>query len=85
MQPGSTLDGVSYLRRSHWRYLRVYVQQAMQNHAAVFRDGPTLKEGCEKIAALWPELNDLKVRYLRRLLDGLVVCSNCIHLVAAQC
>eukprot|EP00475_Leptophrys_vorax_P013477 TRINITY_DN1985_c0_g1_i6.p2 TRINITY_DN1985_c0_g1~~TRINITY_DN1985_c0_g1_i6.p2 ORF type:complete len:134 (-),score=41.32 TRINITY_DN1985_c0_g1_i6:1935-2336(-) len=25
------------------------MQKVMQNHAAVFRDGPSLKEGCEKL------------------------------------
>jgi len=40
---------------------RVYLLQVMQNHAAVFRDGPTLQEGCKKIADLWKELSDLKV------------------------
>jgi len=35
----------------------------MQDHAAVFRDGPNLQEGCKKIAAMWPELQELKVCY----------------------
>lgn len=35
--------------------------QVMQEHAAVFRDGPTLKAGCEKITALWKDLSNLKV------------------------
>jgi succinate dehydrogenase (ubiquinone) flavoprotein subunit len=33
----------------------------MQEHAAVFREGPTLKQGCDKIASIWKELDDLKV------------------------
>jgi len=33
----------------------------MQNHAAVFRDGTSLQEGCKKIADLWKELSNLKV------------------------
>jgi len=33
----------------------------MQNHAAVFRDGPNLLEGCQKIAGMWKDLSDLKV------------------------
>jgi len=37
------------------------VLQAMQNHAAVFRDGPTLQEGCRKISDMWKDLSDLKV------------------------
>ena len=38
--------------------------QAMQEHAAVFRDGPTLQEGCRKISELWKEQFDLKVNDL---------------------
>ena len=33
----------------------------MQNHAAVFRDGPTLAEGCKKMDAIYKEQADLKV------------------------
>jgi succinate dehydrogenase (ubiquinone) flavoprotein subunit len=33
----------------------------MQDHAAVFREGPTLAAGCKKIAELWKDLDDLKV------------------------
>lgn len=33
----------------------------MQTHASVFRDGPTLKEGCKKIDECYKEMNDLKV------------------------
>ncbi|XP_052765155.1 succinate dehydrogenase [ubiquinone] flavoprotein subunit, mitochondrial-like [Mya arenaria] len=41
--------------------LRLRLQKAMQNHAAVFRDGPSLKEGVDKIYALNEEMKDLKV------------------------
>ena len=41
--------------------LRLRLQKTMQNHAAVFRDGPTLKEGVKKVYALNEELKDLKV------------------------
>ncbi|KAJ8322166.1 hypothetical protein KUTeg_000637 [Tegillarca granosa] len=34
----------------------------MQNNASVFRDGPTLKEGVDKIVALYKDMNNLKVR-----------------------
>jgi len=37
------------------------ILQAMQEHAAVFRDGPTLQEGCRKIADMWKEIDDIKV------------------------
>jgi succinate dehydrogenase (ubiquinone) flavoprotein subunit len=41
--------------------LRLKMQKAMQEHAAVFRTGETLLEGCKKIVAMYPELKDLKV------------------------
>lgn len=37
--------------------------QVMQNHAAVFRDGPSLEEGCRKMADLYKELDDIKVSW----------------------
>ena len=33
----------------------------MQDHAAVFRDGPSMAVGCKKIADLYKEMDDLKV------------------------
>ena len=33
----------------------------MQNHAAVFRDGPTLQEGCKKIDEIYKLQDDLKI------------------------
>lgn len=33
----------------------------MQTNAAVFRDGPTLKEGVEKVKECYEEMADLKV------------------------
>ena len=39
----------------------VSVNQVMQNHAAVFRDGPTLSEGCAKLTEIWKDLGNLKV------------------------
>lgn len=41
--------------------LRLRMQKAMQNHAAVFRDGPSLKEGCGKLDALSAEMKNIKV------------------------
>jgi succinate dehydrogenase (ubiquinone) flavoprotein subunit len=41
--------------------LRGKMQKTMQNHAAVFRTGPVLEEGCQKMSALWPSLHDIKV------------------------
>ena len=36
----------------------------MQEHAAVFRDGPTLQEGVRKMKDLYKQLDDLKVKYV---------------------
>ncbi|XP_060590026.1 succinate dehydrogenase [ubiquinone] flavoprotein subunit, mitochondrial-like [Ruditapes philippinarum] len=41
--------------------LRLRMQKTMQNHAAVFRDGPTLEEGVKKMRDLNKELDDLKL------------------------
>ena len=44
--------------------LRLKLQKTMQNHAAVFRTGEVLKEGVTRVAAVYKELNDLKVQIL---------------------
>jgi len=41
--------------------LRLEMQRAMQTHAAVFRDGPLLKEGVEKMDKIYRRMEDLKV------------------------
>lgn len=41
--------------------LRLKMQKIMQNHAAVFRDGPTLEEGCKKMVEAYQEVANLKV------------------------
>lgn len=41
--------------------LRLKMQRTMQNHAAVFRDGPVLQEGCKKMSEIFKELADVKV------------------------
>jgi succinate dehydrogenase (ubiquinone) flavoprotein subunit len=42
--------------------VRLEMQQTMQNYAAVFRDGPTLQEGCKKMYDLYAsKMFDLKV------------------------
>jgi len=41
--------------------LRLKMQKLMQTHAAVFRDGPSLKEGVDKIGELYKQLDDIKV------------------------
>jgi succinate dehydrogenase / fumarate reductase flavoprotein subunit len=41
--------------------LRLKMQRAMQEDVAVFRDGPTLKNGCKRISEIWAEKKDIKV------------------------
>ncbi|HET6388793.1 succinate dehydrogenase flavoprotein subunit [Hyphomicrobium sp.] len=41
--------------------LRLRMQKIMQANCAVFRDGPVLKEGVEKIHAVWREAEDISV------------------------
>merc|ERR1712045_304482 len=38
--------------------LRLRMQKTMQNHAAVFRDSKTLKEGCDKLDDLYTEMKE---------------------------
>lgn len=41
--------------------LRMKMQRCMQEHAAVFRDGPVLKEGVEQMTAIYKEFDDVVV------------------------
>jgi succinate dehydrogenase (ubiquinone) flavoprotein subunit len=41
--------------------LRSEMQHTMQKHAAVFRDGPSLKQGCDKMDAVYKKQTDLKI------------------------
>ncbi|MEW5965366.1 MAG: succinate dehydrogenase flavoprotein subunit [Pseudomonadota bacterium] len=41
--------------------LRLRMQRVMQANCAVFRDGPVLAEGAEKIKAIWRESEDVRV------------------------
>ena len=41
--------------------LRLTMQRAMQEDVAVFRDGPTLKSGCQRISDVWAAKSDIKV------------------------
>jgi len=41
--------------------LRLRMQKTMQTHAAVFRTGDVLKEGVDKMKAVWKDMADLKV------------------------
>jgi len=41
--------------------VRLAMQKTMQNHAAVFRTGPVMREGIEKMNALWKDMANLKL------------------------
>ena len=41
--------------------LRLRMQKIMQANCAVFRDGPVLKEGVEKIGQVWKDSDDIRV------------------------
>merc|ERR1712213_66089 len=41
--------------------IRLAMQKTMQNHAAVFRDGPVMREGIQKMNALWKDMDSLKL------------------------
>ncbi len=41
--------------------LRLRMQKIMQTNCAVFRDGPVLDEGVQKIADVWKETDDIRV------------------------
>jgi len=41
--------------------LRLKMQRIMQTNCAVFRDGPILKEGVQKIGELWKESEDVRI------------------------
>lgn len=44
--------------------LRLKMQKAMQNHAGVFRDGETLKKGCQLMDEVFEAQKELKVKSL---------------------
>lgn len=41
--------------------LRLKMQRCMQNHAAVFRDGPILKKGVSEMKEIYKQFKDVKV------------------------
>jgi succinate dehydrogenase / fumarate reductase, flavoprotein subunit len=40
--------------------LRLQMQKVMQEDVAVFRDGPTLKSGCDRMSKVWADKSDIK-------------------------
>jgi succinate dehydrogenase / fumarate reductase flavoprotein subunit len=56
------LDKYRYARgKTPTAALRLRMQKIMQANCAVFRDGPVLKEGIEKIKAVWRDAADISV------------------------
>jgi len=41
--------------------IRMKMQKTMQSHAAVFRTGPVMREGIDKMNALWKDMEHLKL------------------------
>ena len=41
--------------------IRLKMQKTMQTHAAVFRTGPVMKEGIDKMNALWKDMANIKL------------------------
>ena len=57
----SRLDRFRYARGgAPTSQLRLRMQKVMQTNCAVFRDGPVLKEGVEKIAQIWKDAGDIQ-------------------------
>ncbi|XP_062343023.1 succinate dehydrogenase [ubiquinone] flavoprotein subunit, mitochondrial [Osmerus eperlanus] len=57
----ANLDKVRYASGSmRTSEIRLNMQKTMQNHAAVFRTGSVLKEGCDKMDAIYQTLDDIK-------------------------
>ena len=49
------------INQKHFMIYRLKMQKTMQTHAAVFRTGPVMQEGIEKMNALWKDMANLKV------------------------
>ena len=57
----SRLDRFRYARGdAPTSQLRLRMQKVMQTNCAVFRDGPVLQEGVEKIAQIWKDSGDIQ-------------------------
>ncbi|XP_061419214.1 succinate dehydrogenase [ubiquinone] flavoprotein subunit, mitochondrial [Lethenteron reissneri] len=57
----ANLDKLRYANGSvRTSELRINMQKTMQAHAAVFRTGPVLEEGCRQLSSLYQHVHDLK-------------------------
>ena len=52
------------------------MQKTMQTHAAVFRTGPVMKEGIEKMNALWKDMANIKLSDRGMIWNRLVTVIN---------
>lgn len=64
--------------------LRMEMQKTMQSHAAVFRTGEVLKEGCDKMSKLFKKAEDIKVSvcFLKILTDFVMSCCKSFNMYA---
>ncbi|KAL7646296.1 UNVERIFIED_CONTAM: hypothetical protein RMT77_003205 [Armadillidium vulgare] len=60
-----SVANIDKLRHANGKYstadIRLNMQKTMQSHAAVFRTGDVLKEGCEKVLNIYKMMNDIKL------------------------
>ena len=58
----ANLDSLRYANGSmSVAEIRHNMQQVMQNNAAVFRDGPVLKEGCKQIGEVYDQMKEIRL------------------------
>ncbi|OTF80775.1 succinate dehydrogenase[ubiquinone] flavoprotein subunit, mitochondrial-like protein [Euroglyphus maynei] len=73
----ANLDRLRYAKGSILTaQLRLKMQRDMQEHAAVFRTGPLLKEGVEKLKQDYKMLDDLKILISYLLGDDDITCTH---------
>ena len=58
----AAMDAIRYADGEHsTAHVRMEMQKAMQEDAAVFRTQASLESGCQRVSAIWGELKDIKV------------------------
>ena len=53
--------------------IRLKMQKTMQTHAAVFRTGPVMQEGIQKMNALWKDMANIKLSDRGMIWNRLVI------------
>ena len=56
--------------------IRLKMQKTMQTHAAVFRTGPVMQEGIQKMNALWKDMANIKLSDRGMIWNRLVTVIN---------